>query len=284
MKNFFVFNEGFSKSKTSSYILSLQLERSGYSYTIVDSVGNSYAAVNHHNFDKNLEDKTMVEKAESMIKEDLFLSKNYKSVYFSLITPKSTLVPAELFNRKKVKQYFTFNHHLDEFEEIHFNYIEKIDAYNIFAVPSDLTTLLVNKFPEIVFVHQNNTIISDLVHRADNLKFKLPLVNININSNSFEIAIFKDDQFNLLNTYVFNDQNDLVYYIMNTLTQYDIKLTKSYINVSGFIERNSDLHKFMLQFFPKMSFLKLDSDLFYNFKDVDEHLLYNLLNLHHEDY
>lgn len=284
MKNFFVFNEGFSKSKTSSYILSLQLEDSGYSYTIVDSVGNSYAAVNHHSFDKNLEGKSISEKAESMIKEDLFLSKNYKSVYFSLVTHKSTLVPAELFNRKNVRQYFTFNHNLDDFEEIHFNYIKKIDAYNIFAVPSDLTTLLVNKFPEIVFVHQNNTIISDLINRADNLKFKLPIININVNSNTFEIAVYKDDKFNLLNTYIFNDQNDLVYYIMNTLTQYDIKLTKSYINISGFLEKNSDLHKFMLQFFPKMNFLKLDSGLSYNFKDVDEHLLYNLLNLHHENY
>lgn len=284
MKNFFVFNEGFSKSKTASYILSLQIDKTGYSYTIIDSVGNIYAAINHHNFDKKLADKSIFEKAESMIKEDLFLSKNYKSVYFSLVTNKSTLVPAELFDRSSIKQYFTFNHHLDEYEELHFNYIEKIDSYNIFAIPSDLTTLLVNKFPEIVFVHQNNTIISDLINRAENLKFKLPLINININTDSFDIAIYKDDKFTLLNTYLYNDQNDFVYYVMNTLTQYDIKLTKSYINLSGFIEKGSDFNNFILQFFPKLNFLKLNTKLSYDFKDVDEHLLYNIMNLHHEDY
>lgn len=280
MKNFFVFNEGFSKSKTSSYILSLQMDEKGYSYTIIDSVGKIYAAVNHHNFDKKIADKSISEKAESMIKEDLFLSKNYKAVYFSLITHKSTLVPEELFNRKNIKQYFTFNHYLDEYEELHFNYIEKIKAYNIFAIPSDLTTLLVNKFPEIIFVHHNQTIVTDIVNRAEKLKFKLPVINININQDSFDISIYKDDKFTLLNSYLYNDENDFVYYVMNTLTQYDIKPIKSYISLSGLIEKDTEFFYYISQFFPKLKFLKLNTDLAYNFKDVDEHLVYNLLNLH----
>ena len=280
MKNFFVFNEGFSKSKTSSYILSLQLDEKGYSYTIIDTVGKIYAAVNHHNFDKKLADKSISEKAESMIKEDLFLSKNYKAVYFSLITHKSTLVPNELFNRNNIKQYFTFNHYLDEYEELHFNFIEQINAYNIFAVPSDLTTLLVNKFPEIIFVHQNNTIISDIVERAKKKKYKMPLISINVNQNLFDIAIYKDDKFVLLNSYLFNDENDLVYYVMNTLTQFDIKPAKSYINLSGFVEKNTKFYKLIREFFPNINLLKLESEISYNFIDVDEHLVYILLNLH----
>lgn len=280
MKNFFVFNEGFSKSKTSSYILSLQIDEKGYSYTIIDTVGKIYAAVNHHNFDNKLADKSISEKAESMIKEDLFLSKNYKAVYFSLITHKSTLVPNELFNRNNIKQYFTFNHYLDDYEELHFNFIEGINAYNIFAVPSDLTTLLVNKFPEIIFVHQNNTIISDIVERAKKKKYKMPLVSINVNQNLFDIAIYKDDKFVLLNSYLFNDENDLVYYVMNTLTQFDIKPAKSYINLSGFVEKNTKFYKLIREFLPNINLLKLETEISYNFNDVDEHLVYVLLNLH----
>jgi hypothetical protein len=281
MKNFFVFNEGFSKSKTSSYILSLQLDEVGYSYTIIDTIGKIYAAVNHHNFDKKLSDKSLAEKAESMIKEDLFLSKNYKAVYFSLVTHKSTLVPAELFDRRNIKQYFTFNHYLDEYEELHFNYIDKIDAYIIFAVPSDLTTLLVNKFPEIIFVHQNHITVTNIINRSEKTKFKLPLINVNVNNTSFDISIFKDDKFHLLNSYIYNDYNDLIYYVMNTLNQFDIKLTKSYINFSGLVEYNSDLHKLISEFFPSHNFTKLESEITFNFPDIDEHLVFNLLNLHH---
>ena len=283
MKNFFVFNEGFSKSKTSSYILSLQLDEIGYSYVITDTVGNIYAALNHHNFEKKLADKSIAEKAEAMIKEDLFLSKNYKTVFFSLVTNKSTLIPKELFDKQNLKDYFTFNHRLDEFEEIHFNYIKKIDSYNIFAIPSDLTTLLINKFPEIIFVHQNNTFVNTLINTGETVKFKLPVVHVNVNSSSFDIGIYKDDKFLMLNTYLFNDENDFVYYLLNTLEQYDVKLNKMHLNISGYIEKDTEFYYFIHKFIPKLKFLSLDSKIQYNFKDVEQHLLYNVLNLHNED-
>lgn len=284
MKNFFVFNEGFSKSKTASYILSLQLRNNGYSYTIIDPAGGRYAAINHHNFDKKLLDKSIIEKAESMLKEDLFLSKNYRAVFFSMVESKSTLVPKELFDRKQIKKYFTFNQPLDDYEELHFNYINKADAYNIFAVPSDITTLMVNKFPEIIFIHHNNIFVKDIITRAENLKFKLPYIQINVNPDSFEIGIYTADKFQLMNTYHFDNENDFIYYVLNTINQYDIKLNKAYINFSGFVEKDTEFNYFIHQYLPRINFLKLNTGLAFNFKDVEEHLFYNLLNFHNEDY
>ncbi len=283
MKNFFVFNEGFSKSKTASYILSLQLDNFGYSYAILDPVNKNYDALNHHNFDKKFENKSIVEKAEIMIKEDLFLSKNYNTVYFNFATNKSTLVPADLFDKKELKKIFSFTHKLDEHEELHFNYIKEIDAYNLFAIPSDLTTILVNKFPEIIFVHQNNVFIKTLVEKGKTIKFKLPLVHVNVNSNSFEIGIYDDDKFLLLNTYIYDDENDFVYYLLNTLEQYGIKVNKMHFNISGFLEPDTEFYNFVHKFIPNLKFLSLQNKINFNFKDIEQHLLYNLLNLHDAD-
>ncbi len=284
MKNFFVFTEGFSKSKTVSYILSLQIDKYGYSYAIIDPAGAKYAAVNHHSFDKKIADKSITEKAESMLKEDLFLSKNYRSVFFSVADSKSTLIPKDFFDKKQIKKYFTINHILDDYEELHFNYIKKIDTYNIFSMPSDLTTLMINKFPEIIFVHHNNVFITDLVTRAENLKFKLPYIQINVNSKSFDIGIYKDNKFQMINTYYFDNENDFIYYVLNTINQYDIKLNKAYINFSGFVEKDTEFYYFIHQYLPKINFLKLNNGLKFDFKDVEEHLFYNLLNLHNENY
>ncbi|NPA44827.1 MAG: DUF3822 family protein [Chlorobi bacterium] len=283
MKNFFVFNEGFSKSKTASYILSLQLDDFSYSYVILDPINKVYDAINHHNFEKKVINKHIVEKAEVMIKEDLFLSKNYKTVYFNYSTNKSTLVPAELFDRKKIKQIFTFTHKLEEFEELHFNYIKEVDSYNIFAMPSDLTTLLVNKFPEIVFVHQNNIFIKTLVEKGKAVKFKLPVVHVNVNSNFFDIGIYMDDKFVMVNSYRYNDKNDFIYYLLNTLEQYKIKVNKMHFNVSGILEKDTDFYNFVLKFIPKLNFLSLQNKMKFNFKDIDQHLIFNLLNLHNAD-
>jgi len=284
MKNFFVFGEGFSKSKTSSYILSLQLSHTGYTYAIVDFAGKRYAALNHHNFDKKTAELSLEEKAESMLKEDLFLSKNYKTVYFSILESKSTLVPKEFFDRKQIKKYFTFNHELNETEEIHFNYIKEADAYNIFAIPSDITTTMINKYPEIIFLHHNNIFIKDIINRAQNLKFKLPFIQINVNNNTFDIGIFKDEKLQVVNTYFFDNENDFIYYVLNTINQYDIKLTKAYINLSGNIEKDTEFYYFIHQYLPKINFIKLNTGLTFDFKDVDEHLFYNLLNYHTQEF
>ncbi len=151
-------------------------------------------------------------------------------------------------------------------------------------MPSDLTTLMINKFPEIIFVHHNNVFINDLITRAENLKFKLPYVQINVNSNSFDIGIYKDDKFQMQNTYFFDNKNDFIYYVLNTLNQYDIKLNKAYINFTGFVEKDTEFYYFIHQYLPKINFLKLNNGLAFDFKDVEEHLFYNLFNLHNEDY
>ncbi len=284
MKNFFVFGEGFSKSKTASYILSLQLSNTGYSYAIVDPAGKRYAALNHHNFDKKTADKSLIEKAESMLREDLFLSKNYKNVYFSIQESKSTLVPKEFFDRKQLKTYFTVANELEETEEIHFNFIKEIDSYNVFAVPSDITTLMINKFPEIIFLHHNNIFIKDIITRAGNLKFKLPFIQINVNNKSFDIGIYKDEKLQVLNTYFFDNENDFIYYVLNTINQYDIKLTKAYINIQGYVEKDTEFFYFIHQYLPKINFIKLNTGLKFDFKDVEEHLFYNLLNFHTQEF
>ncbi len=283
MKNFFVFNEGFSKSKTSSYILSLQLDDSGYSYVIVDLINNKYDALNHHNFEKKILDKSIPEKAEVMIKEDLFLSKNYKAVYFNYITHKSTLVPKELFDRNELKKIFTFTHKLDEYEELHFNYIPELDSYNLFAIPSDLTTLLVNKFPEIIFVHQTNTFVKTLIEKGKAIKFKLPVVHVNVNSGSFDVGIYNEDRVLMLNSYLYADQNDFVYYLLNTLEQYKISPNKMHFNITGIVEKDTEFYHFIHKFIPKLKLLTLNKKISFNFKDVDQHLLYTVLNLHNED-
>ncbi len=284
MKNNFEYNDGFSVKKASSCILSLQLSDTGYSYSIIDPSENKYVVLIHHNFDAKLLAKSLFEKAEFLLKEEVFLSKNYKTLFFSIEGSKSTLVPKEIFDRQQIKKLYSFNQVLDEYEELHFNYIEKIESYNIFAIPSDITTLMVNKFPEVVFVHNHNVFIKDTVEKAQEVKFKIPYVHVNVNKTFFDIAIYHKDKLQVVNTYHYSNDNDFVYYILNMLEQYNIKLVKMNLNFSGFVERDTEFFYFVHQYFPTINFLKLDKSISFNIKGVEEHVFYNLLNLHNEDY
>lgn len=280
MKNLSFFNDSFSINQTPSYILSLQLDSESYSYTIIDSIRNIFVAIKHQNFDESLKDKFYTDKVKSMFANDAFLKKNYKSVNFNFVNNKTTLVPFPLFDKKKLKNYFDFNHKLSQYEELHFNKLDKTGAYNIFAIPSEITTLLVNHFPEIRFYNQVSTFVENTVIKAQSLKLKLPLVQVNFNSKFFDIAVVISGKLTIFNSFTYDNVNDFIYHILNVYNLLDLKASNTYLNISGGIYKNSDFHDEMLRYFPEAKFAKLDSATGYMFNDISEHLFYNILNLH----
>jgi hypothetical protein len=157
MKDFAYFNDTFSITKTNTYQLSIMLKPSGLTYTIVDTVRKKCVAIKNVNFEDLKSTNDYHNRINDTFANDSFLSKNYKGIDFIFSSRKSTLVPMEYFDKKLLKDYYTTTHQLDEFEEIHFNKLEKTDTVNIFSIPSDITTLMVNQFPELKFYHQAST-------------------------------------------------------------------------------------------------------------------------------
>jgi hypothetical protein len=280
MENLSFFNETFSINNTSTYLLSLELEYAGYAYSIIDSIRNRYVAIKYVNFEKDILSNDYADKLKFMIDTDPFLKRNYKTVNFSFVTHKTTLIPKSLFEKKDIKLYFEFNQKLDEFEELHFNYLQNTEAYNIFAIPSEVTTILVNRFPEIRFFHQASMFIENTLNKAKNLKFKLPYIQINVNSEFFDIAVVVNEKVVLYNTYFFTGEADFVYYILNTLNQLGLKSTKGYLDICGEVSQDSKIFKQAQNYFPALKFSKLITGTEYVFYDVPEHTLYNVLNLH----
>ncbi len=284
MKNFFVFNEGFAKTKTTTYILSLQLDAESFSYTIIDTLGRSYAALRHHNFKQELRKENVLKKLEAMFKEDMFLNRNYKAVFFSYVASKSTLIPKDLFKKENLKQIFNFNQTPDKYDELQFNYLSCLNAYNVFSIPSELTTLLINRFPEIIFINNNNATIRDLISRSEEQEIPHPLVGIHFNDTSFHIALHRGGKLQVMTSYSFHSKDDVVYYIANLLTRYGIDPARVKMYVTGIIEEKSEMFQFITRFFGNIELPEVKTDYAYKFEKIDNYLFYNLLNLHNEDY
>ena len=279
MKNISFFTENFSVSKTSGYNLSLQAGKNGYSYSIADIVRNDFVAIKHSNFEEKIRNQPIFNKIKMMIQEDAFLNKNYKTINFAFLSRKSILIPTPLFSKKNLKSIFKLNHPLLDTEELHFNYIKEFDAYNIFALPSGVTTFMVNKFPEIKFFHHSTTFINQAVHEEQAMRFKLPFVRININHDFFDILVIISDHPVLYNTFEFKTDEDIIYHSLNVLKQVGIQPVKCHLKLSGDINKESKLYSQILNYIPTTDIVSPKLTLKYQFKQVPEHLLYNVLNL-----
>jgi hypothetical protein len=278
MKDFALFNDTFSITKTSTYHLSILLRPTGITYTIIDTVRRRCVAVKNNTYENLTGSADYLDRIKDFLLKDSFLSKNYKSVDFIYSSKKSTLIPMELFDKKMIKSYFTFSHILDEYEEIHFNKLNKVDAVNIFSIPSDITTLMVNQFPELKFYHQASTFIDNSLAKSETSGY---ILGVMAYKSFFDITVCNNGKLFLYNNFDYQNEADFVYHISNIYQQLRISDTKTHLFLSGDIEKDSNKYKLLQKYIKNVWFAKiLDSiNVKYQFKEVPEHFVTNLLNI-----
>ncbi len=277
MKDFAFFNDTFSISKTSTYHLSILLKPSGIAYTVVDTLRQKCVAIKNNTFQDLKGTSDYLSRISDFLDKDSFLAKNYKSIDFVYSSRKSTLVPLELFDKKLLKSYFTFVHPLDEYEEIHFNRLTKTEAVNIFSIPSDITTLMVNHFPELKFHHQATSFIDNSIIKSESNGH---VVGIMVYKMYFDISVCNNGKLFLYNNLDYQNETDFVYHIVNIYQQLKIADTKANMYLSGDIDKSDEKFKLLNKYLRNVWFAKtLDSsNVKYQFKEVPEHYLTNLLN------
>ena len=65
MKDIKNFTSSFNINKTSTYNLSLQISRRGYTYCILDSYSKEYVAIKHIGYDNELNDENLYDRLKA---------------------------------------------------------------------------------------------------------------------------------------------------------------------------------------------------------------------------
>jgi len=277
MKDFSLFHNSFVVTKTSTYHLSIMLNQSGYSYCIVDTVRKNCVGIKNVNFD-NVESKDDYYKnIEKHLNDDIFLSKAYKSIDFIYASERSTLVPKKLFDKKRLKEHFCFLEKLNDYEELHFNKLNRTDAVNIFSIPSYLTTLMVNKFPELKFYHQASIFIDNTLKKSNEVG---EMIGIMMFNSFFDLSYCKSGKLILYNNFEIKSESDFVYHVINMMQQLQVKKNIT-IYLSGDIEKKEKKYQLLSKYHKNLKIIKItdNSECKFSFKEVPEHFLTNLLNI-----
>ncbi|MBN2891927.1 MAG: DUF3822 family protein [Bacteroidales bacterium] len=274
MQDFSYFHESFNLRKLSSYFLQIQLCKLGVGYVITDTIRNQHIAIKHKAFENP--DENILTNFQNAVKEDVYLNKHYKTVNFLFISEKNSLIPADYFDKKHLKEYFKFNFILSEQEEVHFNYIEKAKAYNIYSIPSTLINFLVNHFPEIRLYHYTTPLIKSTFNDvgANNA---FDTIRISIQNQLMNIVIVKNQKLIFFNDFDFHTEEDAVFYIMSVMKKLLVNLRRADVTIQGTIEKNGKLHKYLLKYIPEIKFhTKFDKE--FPFSQIPNHIFANLLD------
>jgi len=274
MKDISNFTSSFNINKTSTYSLSLQISQRGYTYCILDSYSKEYVAMKHIGYGMELNDENLYDKIKDNLAADAFLGKSYKSVDMIYVNRKSIMVPNPMFDKNRLKDLVSSNFEVSDKEEIQFNKLKSISACNVFVIPSYITTLMVNTFPEINFYHQATPLIENIIKNCS----EELTVSANFYYDFIDIAVTEKGKLLLYNTFGYQSAADALFAISAVVNR--LKLDKKTpIRLSGYIDDKSEAFALIYKYHANVGFARLNNAISFPFNDVPEHTFYNMMTL-----
>jgi len=282
MVEFEFLDETLDINSTPSYHLSIQANLDGLIFAILDTVRNKYIALKSYGLTEKPNHNTGFDWYESILQKDEFLLQDYKSVGLIYVGEKSTLVPDPLFNKESISDYTDLNIEIDDYEEVCFNKINRLDTWVLYPFPVKLGNVFQKQFPNISFFHQSVPFINQLMLNQKNGGSK-PEVYINLYGSMFEMAVVTSANLKLYNCFPYKNVNDLLYFILNVFNQMKLPADQTKVFLSGKITKQSSLYENLKRYITKLNFGKPDSHFSYSytFDNLPRHSNINLLNLYH---
>jgi hypothetical protein len=120
-------------------------------------------------------------------------------------------------NEFDLLNYLKFNSRLIKNDTASFDYIEELDAQNVFITYGNITNYLIEKFGSFEYYHYSTVLLKKLY--SDNPKDKIARIYVNINKSYLNIIVFKGKELNYYNTFDYESKDDILYFILFVIEQ-----------------------------------------------------------------
>ena len=273
-------DETLDLNSTSNYHLSIQVGLDGFSFCILNPTSNKYIALKNYPNLSNGSEAINADWIRTILNNDEFLNRNYKSVALVFVSCNSTIVPDPLFKKENLKDYFDFNLDLPETDEIYCSKIERTDSWTLFPAQKDIIEILTGQYKNLKIFHQSVPFINNILSKTKNSPNNTQAF-IHLYGKFFDMAIIENQKLKLYNCYSYRHVNDLLYYILYAFDQLKLPADSTSMVLSGKVTRQSSFYENLRRYVKKIDFAGLDPffKYSYTFTKVPDHTFTNLLNL-----
>ena len=223
-------------NSSENYILSIEVSVTGLTFCVLDTLRNKYILIRHYEPEEG-RDFTYDHLSDILVSDDYF-RKRYRKVNIVVPSHKFTLVPAPLFEPSKAVEYFDFNHTRDENTIILSNRVTLPDAFIIFSLPGELSSMLGSSFPDTPVNIHLRPLLRHIAYGNRNPGGRS--IHVHLESSFFNLAIFDQGLLKICNSFTYKNTSDILYHVMNVFRQTGIDQNET-LFFSGNIEKNADL-------------------------------------------
>lgn len=236
--------------------LSIQVNLDGLSFVIEDTQTNT--CLHHYYYPYTLpgtDYNDWTKEVESVFLKDDFLQKRFSQCTVSIVTPKHTLVPNNLFQEAHAAAILKELFELDDLDEVNFKELPQIGATCIFAIPAPISAMILKYQRKAVFLAHVIPLFNFLASQKDFSRAML-----HYTPSFIHVILMQGDKLLLCNAYAIDRFTSALYYVFFALKQWQMNPHSLNLYISGAYK---PMHlKQLTQFFPSITVATAESVVF----------------------
>jgi hypothetical protein len=237
--------------------LSIKISLSGFDLMLSNLECNSIIDYKKYNFNKKALTENLSFKLDSFLNESKIDFSNVINVKLIISNKLSCLVPKELFDERLSLDYLKFNSKLIENDFASNDYIEELETYNVYLPFVNVTNYLVERFGSFEYYHSSTILLRKILKTTTNDSRTLFFTNIE--TDSFQVIIFKNKNLLYYNDFEYQTKEDILYFLLFVIEQNKEIKSDTKLNILGGISENDKNFNFISQFIKNIVTFKTKS-------------------------
>ena len=152
-----------------------------------------------------------------------------------------TLIPNSFYNNDRSREMLEKICPLDPSDRVTDRIVKNRTGHLLYGIPQKIDELASRFTGDVLILHASECLISlsDQVKSSDHQR---GVVMAEVQENTLDILVIKEDQIRLLNRYSLNDSSDFIYHVLNTLKQLGFDRESIPVYLSGMIHEKHELY------------------------------------------
>ena len=235
-----------------STLLTIKLSSFDAALVLSNSFDDSIIKYFHYNFDQKILPEKLSEKLNAILKESEIDQSKIINVKLIICNKLSSLVPDNLFEEKLSLEYLKFNSKLLENDFAAHDFIEEIDAVNVYLPYVNVNNYILENFGSFDFYHYSTLLIKKLVKYN---REKESSLYANLQEEDFQVLIIKKNKLLYHNNFDFNTKEDILYFLLFVIEQNKIDINKSKLFLIGKINVESEAYLLISKFIENIEII-----------------------------
>ncbi len=201
----------------------------GDDYVSIKTLNSDKSSFSDFTLEKKLKTGSLSDFLDKILSEKNIYELNVENVNVHFDNDLFCLVPNELFEESKKKEYLKYITKISNDDFISHDSINEINVKNVFLPYVNVNNLLVEKFKEINYYHYNSTLLKKLFKLNNELQQKNCLFCV-VSHKKFKIVVFNKGKLTFFNSFEYQNSSDILYFLLATCQNIKINIDKVNLN------------------------------------------------------